>query len=67
MALRSFMYGDPSKVCENKEIFESTCVACRLHKLKPDRSGYHCLDNQPIYPNGTDKSCKMFSSKRKPE
>ena len=63
MTVRSGMHGDPSKWVERKEFLEVGCGGCVCHKPRPDRSEFHCIAEQPLWPDGTNSTCRFFSKR----
>jgi hypothetical protein len=65
MTLRAYEYGDPSRVCENKEYFSLGCGACACHKPKPDRSEFECIAECKQWPEGSNRTCVFFVKKKR--
>jgi hypothetical protein len=56
---------DPAKVLELKQFVEFGCGACHRHRLKLDRSGFHCAAGIALWPDGTNKTCSSFIRRTK--
>ncbi len=64
-ALEAIEYGDPARVLERREFIGFGCGACKHHRRKSDRSAFHCDIDIGLWPEGTNKTCRRFSRRRK--
>lgn len=56
---------DPAQVMELKQFVSFGCGACLHHRLRLDRSGFHCTDHNPLWPDGTNETCRGFIRRHK--
>lgn len=64
-ALDASEYGDPADVLERRQFIGFGCGACQHHRRKPDLSAFHCDIGIGLWPEGTNKTCRRFSRRRK--
>ena len=58
-------YRDPARVLERRQFIEFGCGACQHHQRKPDLSAHHCDIEIRLWPDGTNRTCRAFTRRRK--
>jgi len=53
-------FADPYLIVEHREFISIGCGGCRHHRRNRDNSEFHCVMEQPDYPDMTDKTCKFW-------
>lgn len=64
-AIESFMYQDPCEAAAIRESLETGCRACVFRGFDKDLKP-RCGANQPLFPEGAQKSCTFWRKRGKP-